>query len=255
MIVLLVTSKTMDFDKIDVSASNESFPIFNNKINELASYFNHLSLDEIKEIMKVSDKLAHETKQKFNQFSFGKNKDLLKQAVFTFTGEVYKGLSPKEFSRDDLLFCNKHLRIISGLYGILSPLDLIEPYRLEMGYRVDINQFNKVSNFWKESVTDHLNSLIKEKNSDLIIDLASKEYTNAIDEKKLNTKLTKIVFKENKGGKLKTIAIYSKKARGKMANHIIKNRINDKEKLKKFNEDGYKFVDELSCDNKLVFIR
>ena len=169
-----------------------------------------------------------------------------------FKGDVYKGISVKDFNKDDFLFAQKSLRILSGLYGILKPLDLIQPYRLEMGTQLQIGKHRNLYDFWGDEITNILNS---DKNNDYLINLASVEYFKSINVDNLKSKLINVSFKEKRDGKYKIIAIYSKRARGLMSRFIIKNKIIDPKSLKKFNLEDYKFNKTLSSDSDLVFTR
>ena len=169
-----------------------------------------------------------------------------------FKGDVYKGISVKDFNKDDFLFAQKSLRILSGLYGILKPLDLIQPYRLEMGTQLQIGKHRNLYDFWGDEITNILND---DKNNDYLINLASVEYFKSINIDNLKSKLINVSFKEKRDGKYKIIAIYSKRARGLMSRFIIKNKIIDPKSLKKFNLEDYKFNKTLSSDSDLVFTR
>ena len=253
MLILFATSKTMNFDEIEKKSVLEKDILFKEETGKLIKHLKTLDVEDIIKIMKVSDSLAMETKEKINDL--GKINVTPKPSVFTFTGEVFKNLEPFGFSNENLEFCEKHLRILSGLYGVVSPMTLIEPYRLEMGYKLGFGGFNKVSDFWKESITKYLNDYMHENKMDFIINLASKEYTDSIDKKNIKSQIIDISFKEKSGDKLKTIAVYAKKARGKMAKFIIANKIVEKSTLKEFCEDGYLYNEELSKEKELVFVR
>lgn len=253
MLILFATSKTMNFDEIEKKSVLEKDILFKEETGKLIKHLKTLDVEDFIKIMKVSDSLAMETKEKIN--NFGTKIVKPKPSVFTFTGEVFKNLEPCGFSNENLEFCEKHLRILSGLYGVVSPMTLIEPYRLEMGYKLGFGGFNKVSDFWKESITKYLNDYMHENKMDFIINLASKEYTDSIDKKNIKSQIIDISFKEKSGDKLKTIAVYAKKARGKMAKFIIANKIVEKSTLKEFCEDGYLYNEELSKEKELVFVR
>jgi cytoplasmic iron level regulating protein YaaA (DUF328/UPF0246 family) len=169
-----------------------------------------------------------------------------------FKGDVYKGISVTDFDKDDFLFAQKSLRILSGLYGILKPLDLIQPYRLEMGTQLQIGKHKNLYDFWGDEITNLINN---EKNNDYLINLASVEYFKSINTSNLKSKLINVSFKEKRDGKYKIIAIYSKRARGLMSRYIIKNKITNPKNLKKFNLEDYRFNKVLSSDSDLVFTR
>ena len=253
MLILFSTSKTMNFEKNQLSEFDFKKHDFKNKVMLLVNYFKKMETGELEKVMKISPFLAEETKEKFLNFSEKENP--LKPALSAFTGEVFKGLNAGSMDKKDIETAEAGLRILSGLYGILTPLTMVVPYRLEMGYKIDINGFRKVSAFWKEDVTNSLNKDLLKRKEKTIINLASKEYTDAVDRKNIKGEIIDVVFKDNKNGKLKTIPIYSKKARGKMAEYIIKKNINDKNELKKFSKDSYKYDSSLSKPDSFVFIR
>ncbi|MCB9495078.1 MAG: YaaA family protein [Desulfobacteraceae bacterium] len=255
MITLLGTSKTMKTAEKNQVSEKFTKPVFNEKISFLSEFMKSFSIEQISEVMKTSGKLSKETFELFQKFSNGKNEKLLIPAIYAFTGDVFKAMDISGCNEQDLLFAQKSFFILSGMYGLLRPLDMIEPYRLEMGYNLGIKGYNKVSDFWKNDITDYLNSVIDLNKEKFIIDLASKEFTDSIDRKKLKLKLTDVVFKDRKDNKLKTVAIYAKQARGSMAGFIIKNRIEEKEELKKFKGLGYSYSKELSGEYKFTFTR
>jgi len=159
------------------------------------------------------------------------------------------------FNSRDLRFAQLHLRILSGLYGVLRPLDLMQPYRLEMGTSLKVGRTNNLYEFWGETITHSLNEVMAEVESDLLINLASAEYFKSVKTKSLNANVVTPVFKEEKEGKLRTLGMFAKKARGMMAAYIIKNKLRDQEGLKDFSEAGYSFAEDLSDEKQLVFTR
>tara|TARA_B100001248_G_scaffold217434_1_gene172560 strand:- start:2150 stop:2725 length:576 start_codon:yes stop_codon:yes gene_type:complete len=173
-------------------------------------------------------------------------------ALLLFQGDVYKGISVSDFKKEDFIYAQKSLRILSGLYGILKPLDLIQPYRLEMGTQIKIGKHNDLYDFWGDEITKTIN---EDKNSDYLINLASVEYFKSINKEKLNAKLINIIFKEKRNGSYKIIGINAKKARGLMSRYIIKNKISNPMKLKKFKEENYSYNKNLSSDSDWVFTR
>lgn len=180
---------------------------------------------------------------------------LHKQAVLAFTGDVYTGLKAKSLSKNDLLYSQNHLRILSGLYGLLKPLDLIAAYRLEMGTDLTINRKKNLYEFWREVLTEDLNSQLQKHSQKTLINLASNEYFKAINPKKIEGEILQPVFKDAKNGTYKTIAIYAKIARGAMSRYIIQNRISNPDDLRGFNLDNYTYSSRLSKKNEMVFTR
>ncbi len=255
MLAILAPAKKMDFDSKLIAPAYVKAPLFREKTQKLVDLLASLDIEEMKTLMKISDTIAEKTCGNINDFSFGENLERLKPACFAFKGETYKGLDAESFSDDDLIFSEESLRILSGLYGILSPLTLIEPYRFEMGLRFEIDGIKKITDYWKETVTDELNRLISKKKKKQIINLASTEYMTVVDKKKLEAEIIDIVFQEKRNGQLKTISTFSKKARGMMARYIVRERIEDCNSLKNFISAGYKFEAALSNDKNYVFVR
>ena len=180
------------------------------------------------------------------------NKKNAHPALLLFQGDVYKGISVSDFKKEDFVFAQKSLRILSGLYGILKPLDLIQPYRLEMGTQIKIGKHNDLYDFWGDEITKAIN---EDKNSDYLINLASVEYFKSINKEKLNSKLINIIFKEKRNGDYKIIGINAKKARGLMSRYIIKNKISNPKELKKFKAENYSYNKNLSSGSDWIFTR
>jgi len=176
-------------------------------------------------------------------------------ALLLFKGDVFEGISANDYTDNDFKFAQKHIRILSGLYGVLRPLDLMQPYRLEMGTKIDVGENNNLYEFWKEMLTKHFNNLLKDDAENTLVNLASNEYSKALSLKKINGNVITPIFKEQKGNTYKTIAIHAKKARGVMTRFIVKNRIEKVEHLKSFTEEGYIYSSEHSKENDWVFIR
>ncbi len=249
MLILLSPSKKLDF-----SFKNNILPTkpnFLNEANSLIKNLKKLSEKEIRSLMKLSVKLTELNQQRYQAFSTKFDNDNARQAVFAFKGDVYNGLQAENFSDNELKYAQENLRILSGLYGILRPLDLIQPYRLEMGSKLKNQNGKNLYEFWDDKITDELN----EANSDTLINLASNEYFKAIKPQKFNGRIITCNFKEYKNGGYKIIMIFAKRARGLMANYIIKNRLQQAEKLKNFDIDGYLFKAELSDENNWIFAR
>ena len=252
MIAVLAPSKTMDFTSDIKRLKLEKQPLFKEKTASLVNHLKSKSIEDLMELMKISKNIAEENYHRYRDFSFGTISERQRPAIFALQGDVYKGLNAVSFNEREIIVAEASIRILSGLYGILSPLTLIEPYRFEMGLK-----FNgiKASGYWKDSVTEELNRLLAKSKNRIIINLASAEYMAAIDKKKLDGKIIDIVFRENRNGQLKTIAIFAKRARGMMARYIVKEKIESPEELKAFNHEGYCYEDSLSKENSLVFLR
>ena len=201
--------------------------------------------------MSLSEKLSKLNFDRFQAFKTPFSLDNAKQALLAFKGDVYNGINASSLSAKDLDFAQKNVRMISGLYGVLRPLDLIQPYRLEMGIKLSNVQGNNLYDYWGSGISEVLN----EDEEKLIVNLASNEYFKAIDNKILKAQILDIVFKEKKNNTYKVIGIYAKRARGLMINYIIRNRLTDAEALKDFSDEGYLYNQELSSDKKWVYVR
>jgi cytoplasmic iron level regulating protein YaaA (DUF328/UPF0246 family) len=206
------------------------------------------------DLMSISDKLADLNWSRFQNWKSLKNNSDAIQPVFSFTGEVFKGLEASSMNQQELLIAQDSIRVLSGLYGLLKPLDGISPYRLEMGTKFNAtDSSSNLYEFWGEKITNCLSEELKP--NDVVINLASKEYSRVIHFKKITHTVVSPLFKDYKNGKLKTIMMYAKKARGSMARYIVQNRLNSLEDLKNFNVDNYVFDQNLSNDKEWVFTR
>ena len=210
---------------------------------------------DIASLMKLSDKLAGLNAARFGQWQTPFTKDNAKQAIFAFQGDVYVGLGAQELSDDDLLFAQDHLRILSGLYGVLRPLDLMQAYRLEMGTKLDNSRGNNLYQFWGSLVTDNINQTLAANDSQFLINLASTEYFKVVKAKDIKAKIITPVFKDYKNGQYKIISFFAKKARGMMVRYMIDKRVSTPEQLKGFDYDGYQFDESQSSDKEMVFTR
>ncbi|WP_284450327.1 peroxide stress protein YaaA [Spongiibacter tropicus] len=253
MLMLISPAKTLDFDTPSHTAQY-SQPDFLDKSKQLIGELRSLAPQDISALMKISDKLGTLNYQRFADWQTPFAPDNAKQAVLAFRGDVYTGLDADSMSDDDLAFAQQHLRILSGLYGLLRPLDLIQPYRLEMGTKFANARGKNLYEFWGNDITEAINAQLKEAGP-LVVNLASNEYFGAVKPKALNAEMVTPVFKDFKNGKYKIISFYAKKARGLMSAYIIKNRITDAEQLKTFDVDGYYFSPEESSDSEWVFLR
>ena len=231
-------------------AVQESQPYFLNEANSLNRILKNKTVNNLIDLMNLSEKLSQLNWERNQNFITGDSRP----AIFTFNGDVYSGLDPYSFSNKKLDTLQKNLRIISGLYGILRPFDLIQPYRLEMGTSLRIGKNNNLYEFWKKKITNHI---IKEINHDeVIVDLASKEYSLAINFKSIKNSVISPVFKDFKNGKLQIISFYAKKARGAMSRFLIEKDANSINDILKFSEDGYAFSEVDTNDkNTPIFIR
>ena len=254
MITLLSPSKKLNLDSQDI-IDHYTQCEFIKSAETLANKAKNLTENDLKDLMDISDKLAKINRERFDRWALPFNQENAKQAVLAFDGGVYSGLKADTFSDKDFTFAQDHLRILSGLYGILKPLDLIQPYRLEMGVGFQNPKGKDLYAFWKESITKSLNKTLKKHSSPIIINCASIEYFSAIDLSKLNGDILSIVFKEYRNDELKFISFNAKKARGLMTQYIMKNKIDKSSDIKDFNYEDYKFDSKLSEDNTFVFTR
>ena len=253
MKIIISPAKSLDF-KTELPTKNFSTPNFlseSKKINELLK---KKSPSELKSLMSISEKLAELNWNRNNTFKTPFNIENARPSIFTFNGDVYSGLDAFSLSMDQLNQAQKSLRILSGLYGLLKPLDLIQPYRLEMSTKLNIEGSLNLYGFWKNKITNKLNDELNQ--NEFFVNLASNEYSSAIDRKLLKTSMISPSFKDMKNGKLKIISFYAKKARGMMVRYILDNEINNLEDLRGFDYGGYSYSSEESEKMKeLVFIR
>lgn len=247
MLVLISPAKTLDFSDNGNKLVPATQPLFNKEVEELIEVIKKLSIQDIMDLMDVSEKIAQLNFERFQTFV----EQPLKQALFAYKGDVYQGFELDKYQEKEFKFAEKHLRIISGLYGLLKAFDLIKPYRLEMSTILSNAKGKNLYQFWQEKIT----AAISQEEDEVIINLASKEYSDAILLKKLNKPIINIVFKELHKGEYKIIGIQAKKARGMMANYIIRNFIDNVEELKKFDYANYSFNKELSSAGEYIFTR
>jgi len=252
MLVVISPAKKLDENCDKNIISKFTLPPYLDNSKKIISILKKYSVSSLSKLMNISDKISHLNYERYIKWSLPFDKNNSHPALLLFQGDVYRGISVKDFENDDFLFAQKSLRILSGLYGILKPLDLIQPYRLEMGTPLKIGKFKNLYDFWSDKITQEIN---KDKNSDYLINLASAEYFKSINVSTLKSKLINISFKEKRDGNFKIIGIHAKKARGLMSRYIIKNKIADPKRLKKFNLDHYKYNKTLSSDSDWVFTR
>ncbi len=254
--MLIVTSpaKKLDFSE-DVTRSDWSIPHFIDDSLLLIEAAKKLTRQELAKLMKLSDKLADLNYNRFRSFKTPFTPANSRQAVFAFTGDTYVGLQAGTLSEDDLNYAQDHYRILSGLYGLLRPLDLMQPYRLEMGKKISTKRGRTLYEFWGGDLTDEINAIMKAQNTDILVNCASLEYFKAIKGDKLAGQIITPVFKEVKEGHARVLGMFAKKARGMMTRFIIQNRLKNAEDLKGFDLGGYKFQPTLSDHKTLEFHR
>ncbi|MCI5049820.1 MAG: peroxide stress protein YaaA [Rickettsiales bacterium] len=255
MIILLSPSKTLDMESDTPLKLPCSEPALLSESKKLITQARKLSMADIKGLMKISDKLAELNFDRFKRFKTPFSNDNAKPAMYAFKGDVYDGLDAESLSKGDVQYANKHLRILSGLYGVLRPLDLMQAYRLEMGIKLANPKGKDLYQFWGDQVSAELNAAAKSAKTDCVINLASNEYFKAVDKETIKGTIITPVFKEKKGNGYKIIGLMAKRARGKMARWIIENKIESSDELIRFNVDGYAYDPEDSTTDMLVFKR
>lgn len=256
MFILLSPAKSLDYDSA-ILYKNFTLPIFAKDTQKLSNALKNFSIGDLEKLMGISKKLAELNFQRFQDFSPKFDLKNSKQALLVFDGDVYQGIDKENYSSKDFDFAQKNLRILSGLYGLLKPLDLMQPYRLEMGTDFKKTKFiaKNLYQFWGDKISTQLDLECQEADAKHIINLASEEYFSAINPQKISAQIINIIFKENKNGVYKIIGINAKKARGLMTDFIIKNKISDPQKLKKFDLENYRFEKSLSDTTNFVFVR
>ncbi len=249
MLAVISPSKTQDFSTPDIQAHTLTRQLHESEV--LVNILKQKTQIELSKLMSISEKLAHLNYTRFQDFATPLDFSNAKQALLAFKGDVYTGIDVPNLSKKDLEFAQDHLRMLSGLYGVIRPLDLIAPYRLEMGTRLQNPKGKNLYEFWG----DKISKLLNEDEAEVIINLASNEYFKGIDQKALKAQIINIVFKEFKGDKYKIIGIYAKRARGLMVQYMIKNRIENPQDLKAFSLEDYRFQQDMSDDTTWVFTR
>ncbi|MGL4772054.1 MAG: peroxide stress protein YaaA [Clostridium sp.] len=255
MIIVISPAKTLEMNTKEHNFK-VSEPRYLYRSEKIMDELKKLQPNEIGKLMKISIKLSELNYLRNGAWS--KENHLNETpCIFAFKGDVYKGINIEEYSEDDIEYANSHLRILSGLYGILRPLDGIHEYRLEMGTKLKVGEKKNLYDYWGEDfLREEILNDAKENGSEVIINLASEEYSKVLNLNKLpKDKLLNIMFKEFKNGEYKIVGIYAKKARGLMTSYILKNKVKNVEDIKNFSEEGYKFNRELSSDNEFVFTR
>lgn len=254
MLTVISPAKTLDFETAPTTRRSTR-PQFIERAAELVKEARKLSPDDLSELMSVSEKIAELNHRRFMDWSEPFNLDNARQAILAFKGDVYTGLQAETLSAAQLQFAQQHLRILSGLYGLLRPLDLMQPYRLEMGIRFATSGGRNLYEFWGDSLTRALNTQLGKSGSRVLVNLASNEYFKSLQPGALDAEIITPVFKDLKGGKYKVISFYAKKARGQMARFIIDNELNEPDGLRRFRRDGYRYNRAESTAREPVFTR
>ena len=254
MLALVSPAKKLNFSD-DVTDLPHSQPQFQEDSAELIERARRLSRAELQRLMKLSEKLTELNFQRFKSYTTPFTTANARQAVLAFNGDTYVGLDAKTLNADDLAFAQGHLRILSGLYGMLRPLDLIQPYRLEMGRRLNNSRGADLYDFWGESLAAAIDDAVVDHREPVVINLASNEYFKAAKPGKMKSRVITPVFKEVKNGEAKVLGMFAKRARGMMARYIIRNRLENSEDLKNFNDGSYAWQAHLSGDDAWVYTR
>lgn len=250
MLLVISPAKTLDYSHPEYSAHTQ--PDFTSEVKDLVGVLRKKSATQISKLMHLSDSLSILNEERYQTFTDTFSPDNSKQAILAFKGEVYAKMEADNFTAEDLEFAQQHLRILSGLYGLLKPLDLIQPYRLEMGTKLKTKKGDTLYDYWGTKISKALNAAGEGRT---LVNLASQEYFKAVDKKTLKLPVITIHFKEHREGNYQVVGFFAKQARGLMTRYAIQNRITDPEQLKVFQEDGYEFAERLSSAQDWVFVR
>lgn len=254
MLAVVSPAKNLDYES-DLPELNVTQPRLLDNAEELVKVCRQLSPQQLGSLMKISDKLAGLNAARFEQWQRPFNEDNARPAMYAFNGDVYTGLDAASLNSEAIDTAQKQLRILSGLYGVLRPLDLMQPYRLEMGSKLDNPKGKNLYEYWGDTITQMLNDDLAELGSSTLVNLASNEYFSAVKPKALNADIITPVFKDEKNGQYKVISFYAKKARGLMARFILNQKPKSVSDLKEFDANGYSFNEAMSSDKQLVFCR
>ncbi|WP_375183004.1 peroxide stress protein YaaA [Marinobacter sp.] len=253
MLMVISPAKTLDYES-PLATETYTQPDFLDDACELIDQLKELEPHEVSNLMSISDKLGQLNAERFRTWHTPFTPENARQAALAFKGDVYTGLDAESFSEDDFAFAQSHLRMLSGLYGLLRPLDLMQPYRLEMGTKFENKRGKDLYAFWGNIITDELNRLLANDDG-VLVNLASNEYFKSVRKKALDARIVTPQFKDWKNGQYKMISFYAKKARGLMCRYAIQNRITQADDLKGFNLDGHYFSEDQSDNNNWVFLR
>lgn len=254
MITVISPAKTLDFEN-EVSFDHHTLPRFSTQTNKLIRELRQKKPADIQQLMDVSENIAEINVKRYKAYRQQHTPVNSKPSIHAFKGDVYIGLDVDQLNDSDLAFSQQHLRVLSGLYGLLRPLDIIQPYRLEMGTRLPVNGYASLYQFWDDQIVKLIHKDLKAQKDNVIVNLASNEYFKALDRKSLKARVVNVEFLDWKNDKYKVISFFAKKARGMMARYMIQNRINDPEQLKGFDYEGYYFDVKASTENELIFKR
>jgi cytoplasmic iron level regulating protein YaaA (DUF328/UPF0246 family) len=254
MLLLLSPAKKLDYDS-PLGTNLHTEPLFVDEAKGLIDVLRQKSKSDVAKLMSLSESLAELNVQRYEQWTPTFTQQNARPAMLAFNGDVYEGLDAASFSEAQLKWAQDHVAILSGLYGVLRPLDLMQPYRLEMGTKLANPAGKNLYDYWKETIAPYLNERLSKDKQPVVVNLASEEYFKSVDLGALNARVIQCVFQDEKAGSYKIISFYAKRARGLMARYVIENRIDTPAKLTGFNLDGYAYAPEASTEDKLVFRR
>ncbi len=252
MLVVISPAKKLDWAERDVAVTA---PDFQENAIDLAATARELTVPDLKKLMHLSDALATLNHERFQTFQDAPTADVTRPAALAFAGDTYQGLEAASLDEDEMAWAQDHLRILSGLYGVLRPLDSMQPYRLEMGSRLKTSRGKNLYDYWGDTLSEALNTRGAEVGSDVLVNCASQEYFGAVAPKALKLRVITPAFMEDKGQGPKIVSFYAKKARGAMARYIVQNRLTDPKSLLDFDTGGYAYQPEMSTEDKPVFVR
>lgn len=253
--MLIVISPAKKLDWSETGGVERTEPIFRDEANSLARTARNLTLKDLRGLMNLSDDLAKLNRDRFRDFSDAPEAHATRPAVMAFAGDTYQGLDAGSLSDDELDWAQDHLRILSGLYGVLRPRDAIQPYRLEMGSRLKTRRGKNLYDYWRDEISKALRAQAKVLDTDVLVNCASQEYFGAVPETPLGLRVITPVFLEEKDGEAKTVSFYAKRARGAMARYIVQHRLTDPEGLRDFDSGGYAYDPGRSGPDQPVFVR
>lgn len=253
MIAVISPAKTLDFEtKHQAEFTTPRFP---KETERLVKKLRRKKEKDLKSLMSISDNIAQLNVERYQSFSGTVDPEVARPAIHAFKGDVYIGLDSDSLKDEEIDYAQHHLRILSGLYGLLRPLDLIEPYRLEMGTKLKMGRHDNLYQFWGDKIANMLSKELKENDDDILLNLASKEYFKSVNKKRVKGRIIDVEFKDFSNDQYKVISFFAKKARGLMSRYLIQNKISNPEDLKGFDLEGYYFVEKESSENQFVFYR
>lgn len=252
MLIVISPAKRLDWAERDVAATT---PAFQEDAIRLARTARNLTLGDLQKLMSLSPDLARLNRDRYRDFSDAPDAELTRPAALAFAGDTYQGLEAASLDADELAWAQDHLRILSGLYGVLRPLDAIQPYRLEMGSRLKTRRGKSLYEYWRNHLSKALNVQAEQVGTEVLVNCASQEYFGAVDPKALKLRVITPVFMEDKSGTPKIVSFFAKKARGAMARYVVQNRLTEPDALIEFDSGGYQYQPDLSEPDRPVFLR